>query len=54
MADGHIVAEEGQTQEQKAEGETAPEGQQVAGEEKKAEMAEKIAEGIRVNEPQKT
>jgi sec-independent protein translocase protein TatA len=61
MWDGHIVAEEGQTQEQKeeqqrAEGETAPVGRQVAGQEqeKETEKAEKVAEGIRVNEPQKT
>jgi Tat protein translocase TatB subunit len=54
MGDGHLVAEEGQTQEQKAEGETTPEGRQVAEEEKKQELAEKVAEGIRVNEPQKT
>jgi Tat protein translocase TatB subunit len=59
MSDGHLVAEEGQTEkqqeeQQRAEGETAPEGQQVADEEKKEEKAEKVAEGIRVNEPQKT
>ncbi len=57
--DGHLVAEESQTQEQKeeqqrAEEGTAPEGQQVAEEEKKEEKAEKLAEGTRVNEPQKT
>jgi Tat protein translocase TatB subunit len=58
LADGHLVAEEGQTREQeegqRAEGGPAPEGRQVAEEEKKEELAEKIAEGIRVNEPQKT
>ncbi len=63
MGDGHLVveevAQEGQAQEQKeehvtAQAEKTPEGSQVAGEEQKHDLAEKIAEGIRVNEPQKT
>jgi Tat protein translocase TatB subunit len=54
IGDGHLLAEEGQTQEQKAEEGTAPEGRQVAEKEKKEEKAEKLAEGTRVNEPQKT
>ncbi|HVN24013.1 MAG TPA: Sec-independent protein translocase protein TatB [Syntrophorhabdales bacterium] len=58
LADGHVVAEQPadvtQTQEQKAEGEAATEGQQVALEDKKEDLAEKIAEGIRINDPQKT
>jgi len=63
MGDSHLVveevAQEGQTQEQKeepatAQAEKAAEGSQVAAGERKQELAEKIAEGIRVNEPQKT
>jgi Tat protein translocase TatB subunit len=58
LDDGHLVAEEGETQEQteeqRAEGGPAPQGLLFAEEEKKEELAEKIAEGIKVNEPQKT
>lgn len=63
MGDGHLVveevAQEEQKQEQKeepatAQAEKAAEGSQVAGEHQKHELAEKIAEGIKVNEPQKT
>jgi Tat protein translocase TatB subunit len=58
LDDGHLVAEEGETQEQteeqRAEGGPAPQGRRFAEEEKKEELAEKIAEGIKVNEPQKT
>ena len=62
LADGHIVAEQAESQphadEQKEDigqnhPQNAPEERQAAGEQKK-DLAEKIAEGIRVNEPPKT
>jgi sec-independent protein translocase protein TatA len=63
MSQGLLFAGEGLTQgqkeeQQRAEGETTPVGLQVAGQEKEKEKekekAEKVAEGISVNEPQKT
>ncbi len=62
MFQGQLFAEEGpsqgqkeeQKEEQRAEGETAAGAPETAGQEAKGDLAEKIAEGIRVNEPQKT
>ena len=61
MSQGKLFAEEGRAQEQteeqkeeqRAEAEPAPDGRQVAEEEKNEEFAQKVAEGIRVNDSQK-
>ncbi len=58
LGDGHIIAQEEKTEEekegQKPEGESQHEERQVAEENKQHDLAEKIAEGIRINDPQKT
>ncbi len=54
FGDGHIVAEDIPQQEQKAELEAPAENREAAEQNAQDTLAEKIAEGIRINDPQKT